>query len=1028
MKKLVSLLLAAILLLSLCGTVFASEMKLPVYGDVAAGSWYENYVNQMVAAGLMNGVSAEKFDPNGTLSRAMFVTILYRAAGKPATGKASTFADVAKGSWYADGVDWAANGGVVGGYNATTFAPNDSLTREQMVTILYRWSGAEKTDAAALDAFPDKAEVSSYAVDAFAWAVKNNVIGGKNGKLVPKGTTTRAEACAVLARYLETVAPTRENLEKAISTAAWAYFAKVGKLQYCSAELTKGFNKYFGGQYRLTENAAPEYGTTDTTIYSVCSDYCYKTYVSAIGYHLFDSPDYLDATTTAFWQFGDQYGATVARYKSDKYELSEGDKASGLANVPYMTLDEMKAFLRDWEKNLRPGDILVPTGHAILYVGNGMTLDCGGSKYTRDTGVELAEPRGAVWHSAKVTDIFLDGTDTVKFNKTYVLDNIEWLIVLRPTNILVQDDGDGNPANDKVKNPAFTIPASTFTREQNPLMDIDRTVSITPYGTAYTGEELTYSVKISNLSDHEEYTKSVTDGKTDFKALAVTEKIPAGTELVPGSITGGGTVENGVISWTVDVPAGETKTVSYKVKVTAKQGETITATGGWVNDIPSNTITNKVGGTKLSAEAVAGLQKLADTPVEAWREQYNISANATDLEFAERVYAKACGVELELPTVKEIVNGLMQFKQFSFSSLSRREPYVSRGKVSGKAFALRDKPGEAAAAVADMIVPGYIGGASTMLDHSTQINEFHLSYLEPGDILVYVLTSENGAVGETRISVATGDNRLLSLRSDKKLGVADNQYFTDEVMWKAYYYDIFFLLRPSLSVDVTKPYNGTEPNYGEEPVISAGGIKSAPLSEENKAKFTVLAQSGTAWDGKNTSFAENVYKLAGLDLAKLTEQKTIVTLMKTIMRNGRGDSDESNYLYTPIFDPTEETQKLTALLVDGYRGGPDMAKTGDTIESPTFAQLEIGDVLFLVKRSNSTYWCGVKLSDTQMILATYSKSVSLEYQLRDFGGEQGEAEFAKLLKNNTKNGDAWEYYIAMRPSQAFADINTGKLP
>ncbi|MBQ7565986.1 MAG: S-layer homology domain-containing protein, partial [Oscillospiraceae bacterium] len=607
MKKLISLLLAAVILLSLGTAAFASEIQLPVYADVAKGSWYEGYVNQMVKAGLMNGVSAEKFDPNGTLSREMFVTILYRAAGKPATGKASSFVDVVKGTWSADGVDWASSNGVVNGVTSLNFAPKDSLTREQMVTILYRWSKAEKVDAAALDAFPDKGDVSAYAVDAFAWAVKNNVIGGKNGKLEPKGTTTRAEACAVLARYLDTVAPTREDLEKAVVASAWAHFAKVGKLQYCSEVITE-LSKFYGGQYRLSEGAVPEDGTSDTTIYSVCSDFCCKTFTDGIGIRVFDSPDYLDAITAMFWSLSDSYGTTLIRYANDSYEISGEAQARGMTRDSFSTADETKAFISNWKENLRPGDVMVwfvpGGGHALLYVGDGYLIDCRGSKYNMTSGAEAPEPQGAVYLLYKIEDVLVNGTDPNW--SSYTIDKLDRFTAVRPINQLLQDDGDGNPANDKLKNGFWTIPAKTFTREQYPLLDIDRTVNITPFGTAYTGEELTYSVKLKNYSDCDVY-KTVCersgDSPKDYTGLRVTERVPAGTELVPGSITNGGTAENGVITWNVNVPKGQTAEVSYKVKVTAFQGEMIVSNGGFVGDIPSNTIKTYVGGAKLSAEA-----------------------------------------------------------------------------------------------------------------------------------------------------------------------------------------------------------------------------------------------------------------------------------------------------------------------------------------------------------------------------------------------------------------------------------------
>ena len=1029
MKKLVSLLLAAILLLSLCGTTFASPAKTAKYGDVAKGSWYENYVNQMVKAGLMNGVSDSKFDPNGTLSRAMFVTILYRAAGKPATGKPASFADVAKGSWYADGVDWAANGGVVGGYNATTFAPNDSLTREQMVTILYRWSGAEKADAAALDAFPDKADVSSYAVDAFAWAVKYNVIGGKNGKLVPKGTTTRAEACAVLARYLETVAPTREDFEKAVVAGAWAYFAKGpgGKMQYCGLSLNT-FGKYYESPYHITENAMPEFGTSDTTIYSVCSDFVYKAYYAGTGYYMFDSTDYLDVTTEAIWAISKGYGGDMIRYMAADYDIDREAKAQGITKAEGKTLDETKAFITNYKENLRPGDIMDihigDGGHAMLYIGDGWLIDCGGKSYDMATGTDPREFGGSVRWVHNVADILVTGEDPMR-TTTYQLDKSAYFVALRANDILLER-GEGALEADKPKNGVYVLPASVLTREKYPVMDIDRTVSITPYGTAYTGEELTYRVLITNRSDSEQYLRFKPDGKTDYKDLVVTEKIPVGTELVPGSISAGGTYEDGMITWKVDIAAGAAADLSYKVKVTASQGKTITSGGGFVGDIPSNVIVNRVGGAKLTADVQATLKKIADTPVKDWRETYNLSASATDLDFAERVYAKA-GLTLELPTVNEMVSGLYDYKSVTHGSGSRRVPYAGN-KVTKKVLVEKAEPKAEIAEAAAMILPGYQGGFKT-LTNAKMINEFHPSYLEAGDILVFANLSESGKVANVRVGVATGDGRMLTNTTANHIDCLSGAAL-DEVLWKAYAQDTFFLLRPTLTGKTLAPYAGTEPTYGDEPVYKAAS--STPLTEESKAKFKELAgKTDVAYNGSNTTFVESVYAAAGLDFAQLTKQRTMVTLCGLMYRNngdrmGR-DVNEKNQ-YVPFYEPTDDVAQVCRLPVAGYCGGPYFASYENKVDL-TVDKLEIGDALMLagMKASPKDYWAGVYLGDGKMIIAHYAVKETPRYILHDFSGAAGAKEFADLLQKNPENGIAWSYYFVMRPSQAFADINTGKL-
>ncbi|MBE6984648.1 MAG: hypothetical protein E7434_03365 [Ruminococcaceae bacterium] len=173
------------------------------FSDLSASEWYHNAVDFMVNSGYMNGVGDNKFAPGNTLTRAMVVTVLYRAAGSPAVSAPSTFTDVKAGEWYSDAIAWAQANDVVKGMSATTFEPMTAVTREQIATILYRYAGAEKVDAD-MTGFGDAAKISAWASEAMSWAVSEGIFSGdQNRNLNPTDNATRAEFATIIYRYLQ---------------------------------------------------------------------------------------------------------------------------------------------------------------------------------------------------------------------------------------------------------------------------------------------------------------------------------------------------------------------------------------------------------------------------------------------------------------------------------------------------------------------------------------------------------------------------------------------------------------------------------------------------------------------------------------------------------------------------------------------------------------------------------------------------------------------------------------------------------
>ena len=174
-----------------------------IFTDVAPDAWYKAAVQYAYDNGLMTGVSVTEFAPEQTTTRAMIVSILARLEGVT-TAEAAGFADV-NDEWYATAVNWAANVGVVNGYEDNTFRPNTAITREQLAAILMNYAaykGEDVSARAALDNYTD--QPSTWAEEAMQWAVAEGLISGvTNDQLQPQSSATRAQVAAILQRFLD---------------------------------------------------------------------------------------------------------------------------------------------------------------------------------------------------------------------------------------------------------------------------------------------------------------------------------------------------------------------------------------------------------------------------------------------------------------------------------------------------------------------------------------------------------------------------------------------------------------------------------------------------------------------------------------------------------------------------------------------------------------------------------------------------------------------------------------------------------
>ena len=200
-------------------TVFDQTLSYPTavwttapYTDASPDSWYASAVRYTYDNGLMNGTGEYSFEPESSMTRAMLVTVLWRYAGSPA-GWENPFTDVLNGSWFTQAVAWAAENGIVNGVGNHKFEPNSNITREQMAAILFRYAAKSGFDTSArgnLDQYPDRGDVSGYAVEPLSWAVAEGLIKGTdngNGILLdPQGNATRAQVATIIMRFIRTAA------------------------------------------------------------------------------------------------------------------------------------------------------------------------------------------------------------------------------------------------------------------------------------------------------------------------------------------------------------------------------------------------------------------------------------------------------------------------------------------------------------------------------------------------------------------------------------------------------------------------------------------------------------------------------------------------------------------------------------------------------------------------------------------------------------------------------------------------------
>ena len=1060
------------------------------------GGWAEGYINVCAQMGIVTGYGNGTFQPGNPVTAAEALTMVLNALK----------VDAGAGEWPNTVMAKAEELNLCSGLTVVPQA-NTVLNREQLAAIVceavqYKYSGGD--------------------------CLLSSVFGVKKINTEHKFGETHCEVC----RTAKPGLLTRADLEQAVTQTALAYYLKGNKQQYCSAEVDL-LTREYGGHYRVTEDVSPEFGTEDSTIYAVCADWAYKVWLEAVGHRIMNLPYAFQTVTEDMWRLAENQpeqipdsGLTsgeadpvtendvnecVLRWKSSDYKITAADARYGIetspafanfgdyhlnfANGHYATTPEeqemadnaVQDFINNWDVNLRPGDVFVIGGHALLHIGNGYVLDSNsdtGGKYNPTSGTEIEEPDGTTWRMCTVEYWFTSGESQYWIDEDSERTRF---VLLRPSLSLCQDDGDGILGNDLVTDPNFTIPKSTQSRLDYPGLEIDRTVNITPYGTAAMGEELTYTIKISNKSNETNYVKYHTYGNTfytpgNFTAVPVSETIPDGTELVRA--TGDYKLDGGKLNWTLDIPTGQTVELSYTVKVTANMGDTIVNDGGFVADIPSNNLSNTVGGKKLTADQLTALTSIADTDPALWREQFNVSRHTFDLNFAERLYQKM-GIDLQLPTVAEIAANVFEWRTEYIKGMTYRTPDLGDMQL----FMLKESVAPEYQQYRDMLINGYWGGYRFFTGYDkrgTSINEFHLDNLEPGDILVYVTEQVDGVPSNSTILFYAGKDSqdqptLLTIDSKQVVKV----YKGDEVearIWKAMMSTnaLFFALRPSqavtdLSDSAFDP--AKEPTYAEEPAVMARPTTRG-TTELSAGHLAALAElkPGDAF-GQRFAFVIEAYKKIGIPgLKKMTADAAgetttgALAILERMFTRIDGTEDEYNRLYTLT---TEKALPLQFMLVDNYYGGR-WIQDDTTGQTPSINGLQPGDILVQGKRHASDKTGKINVSELASIYQGNGKFFvggfywatrdgeyglvpnSYKYGTLDFSGvtpsgvlyvnsnkervgdaarpindltagtaEYGYAKidsYAQFLTNCPLTNDEWDFYYVLRPSQGAYDI------
>ena len=594
-----------------------------------------------------------------------------------------------------------------------------------------------------------------------------------------------------------------EERFQAMAAAAMAYYDKGHSMQYDGKSIVNDIPRKDGGKIRTTEYEPPEYATPHNTLYSVCSTFMHEIVYEAYGYDLLGS---CGAVVTA----------ALAKIKTDdplclyRFDISTGEDVNE-------AIDKMLAMAK-------PGDIFntysnkSDAGHAMMYVGDvlgdGKTylVHCFGSHMDTAKQVDNKEyaPNSPLIDDRYGVRTYKDTKGgSIRMNDAYKMmhnsygkpGGQKYISLLRPLNLMNEKD--------------YPIPAKTRFRMNHPRFAVDRTLDRTRFCSYEKGETATLTLALSNSS------------KTAY-SVPVTEKIPAGVKLK--ATPAGATVSGDTITWNVDLPAESEKTLTIEYEVTADRGTQIVFDGSSVGDIPATEIAVTVSGRKLNEE---DQKKLDDIAARKYTETItNAKIKSSDL--GDYVYHNILGLQVEMPTMKEIAEMLTEEREFSDGTKAR--VLKDRSKLTAEEKAIDA-----------MIVPMFHGGKNMWNRYGHErMNDLVDMHVEPGDI---ILSTENVRKPiSVNAMVYLGKGKYVKLDSAGRPNIVEEPDF-----FKNLFASAFFGIRPSLG------YDDLHTTAGAPVAAAASAFKFTDVKESDWFYTYVrdLVDDGTVNGMTETTFVPN---------------------------------------------------------------------------------------------------------------------------------------------------------------------------